>query len=118
MGEMGERARVRVFMGEGGAETAGDGPYLAGDVERWRREIGCWGISNPPPLAGARAGDAGERAATWARGAGAEWRRDVERRRRRRGRLELRLQRPEVGDDRQVGPTCRRPKEKGREGGL
>jgi hypothetical protein len=32
--------------------------------------------------------------------------------------LELRLQRPEVGDDRQVGPTCRRPKEKGREGGL
>nr|BAD62240.1 hypothetical protein [Oryza sativa Japonica Group]BAD62340.1 hypothetical protein [Oryza sativa Japonica Group] len=35
---------------------------------------------------------------------------------RRHGRLELWLQRPEVGDDRQVGPTCRRPERE--EGGA
>jgi hypothetical protein len=80
VGEMRERARVRVFMGEGGAETAGDGPYLAGDVKRWRRERGCWGISNPPPLAGARTremrgegGDVGARC-----GRGVEARRGAE----------------------------------------
>src|SRR5512142_3073070 len=32
MGETREGTRGRVFMGEGGADVAGDGPYLAGDV--------------------------------------------------------------------------------------
>nr|BAD05602.1 hypothetical protein [Oryza sativa Japonica Group] len=105
-------------MGAGGAETAGEGPYCAGDVGEWK-ERGGWDSNRiPPPSERAReSGRGGGVGRRRGRAARVEWGHEVERRRRRRGRLELRLQRPEVGDDRQVGPTCRHPRER-REGRM
>ena len=94
-----------------GVDVAGEVADLAGDVGEWGGRERERGIQIPHHLrarARGRCGGGG-RAATWARGVGAEGRRDVERRRRetaaawrfrRLRRLELRLQRPEVGDDR------------------
>jgi hypothetical protein len=55
MGETREGTRGRVFMGEGGADVAGDGPYLAGDVGSGGRVREVGSKSNPA-LSSARAG--------------------------------------------------------------
>ncbi|BAB91843.1 Epstein-Barr virus-like protein [Oryza sativa Japonica Group] len=78
-GEKGEGDAGKLYRGSKGADMAGKPPNLAGDVGEKREKVG--GDSNRiPPICGRACGpgDAGERAATWARGAGAEWRRDVE----------------------------------------
>jgi hypothetical protein len=101
--------------------VAGNPPYCAGDVERWgerERGVGFEIKSRPlerahgPGDVGKVGGDAG---AEWGAKRGGEGGRRGEVGRRRLGLGSNRL---EEEDDRQVGPTCRRPMERGREGGL
>nr|BAD20004.1 Epstein-Barr virus-like protein [Oryza sativa Japonica Group] len=74
MGEMRERARGRIFMGALGAETAEDGPYLAGDVGSGERERGGFECESRPFLGVRESGKRWRRwAAMWARARGAEW---------------------------------------------
>nr|BAD68592.1 Epstein-Barr virus-like protein [Oryza sativa Japonica Group] len=71
VGEKREESRGRLFMGEGEADVARNGLYLAGDVGEVGRERGIQ-MNPPPPCARAHAGEVRMWAATWVR-VWAEW---------------------------------------------
>nr|BAD36076.1 hypothetical protein [Oryza sativa Japonica Group]BAD36134.1 hypothetical protein [Oryza sativa Japonica Group] len=121
MGKKREGVAAELKLGERGPDVAGEVADLAGDVGV-ERENGGFKFESRPLRAHMRAGRCGGEGGDVGRtrerrGVGAGGAEEAVARRFRRQRLELRLQRPEVGDDRQVGPTCRRP-ERGGRGGL